>query len=466
MTNIAKEILAFEFNLDLFLNSANTIVSHSQERAFETNKRHLTIITDKYSYEKDLVVDENDQKELLRKFDTMFYENKRKGFYDNLFSLRDLKRLCYCLYLFGNEFDKVEFFVFLLNENWKDSFMNGLLSYLLSNWNSSNSDSIKVVRILLLSHLGIYNGNRKKFVTLKQNIDFLYENGPIKLGKLVRLKQFSKKYFTDIFDITESCIGYSYYSKAIISYYENNYSDLSGLKELMTAHNNMKTNKILLPYFIMYADNYFTEIQQDELRSLAIAQIGDPSINSNWAPFDNASIIEESNLKESQRILNEWLTNRFITVFFEKCLVDYERKLFWLRYVKHIHSFKILGSRQISEILKQDSRIKDVLNAKYIQTNSTRRLTSALAMYIKDYVIIEFSDVGAVYIYKKDNSMASLLAQYRIDSIDSLKTPSLEPIYYSDTYYNYFRDEGRLVHNGFWQSRMDSWIQNKLKITV
>lgn len=461
-----KKLLSFNFNPEYYIFSANAIFARNQERMLELNSKELNQITEKYQYEKDIIVDERTMEELVRKFNAMFkiYNNDKTVV--NNFSMRELKKFCYCINKFKMDPYKMGFAAILLDTFWKDNLINGLLSYLLSNWETAHTDSNNTIRKLLLKRLNNYKGTRKKFVQLKNNIDFLEENGPFRLGKLARVKNYTKKEFTNFYQLSENCLSYEYYSKVIITYYEKDLSDLSGLNDLLTTHNNLTTSKVLLPLFIKFADSNFSEEKQDNLKSIAIAQIGDPGINALWAAFDNASEIEKSNLYDAQLIINNWLTQRFITVFFEKCFADLERKRYWLRYAKHISQFKIVGSLLTYNALESDSRIKEILPKKFKRTNSNRRTLSALVMYINNYIIIEFSETGAVYVYKQGSKNAQLVEKRYIDSTDNLKETSLSQIVTSDYYYYHFKDEGRLVHNGRWQERMDSWINKQLNIYV
>nr|WP_321372746.1 EH signature domain-containing protein [uncultured Bacteroides sp.] len=461
-----KEILSFNFHADYFAHSANTIFAHNQEKTFEFNNRRLDLITEKYQYERDIIVDEKTAEELLKRFNAMFNIYNNEKTIVNTFSLKELKKFCYCINKFKESPSKMEFAAILLDSFWKDNFINGLLSYVLSNWEMGNTDSNNTIRKLLLKHLNNYTGTRKKFVQLKNNKDFLDVSGPLRVGKLIRMKNYPKKEFTNFFNLPENCLSYEYYSKAIITYYEGIYSDLAQLKEILTIHNNITTNKKLLPLFIKYADRNYSEEKQDEMKAIAIAFIGDPGVNSYWAPFENATEIEISNLNDAKKIVNEWLTQRFITVFFEKCFLDPERKRFWLRYAKHINRFKIVGSLLTYRMLESDSRIREALSQRYKKTSSSKRTTSALVMYIQNHIIIEFSETGAVYVYKQGSEISKRIERISIDSTDNLKVPSLSSIVSSNYGYNYFYDEGRLVHMGYWQERMDKWIQSKLNIYI
>jgi hypothetical protein len=80
-------------------------------------------------------------------------------------------------------------------------------------------------------------------------------------------------------------------------------------------------------------------------------------------------------------------------------------------------------------------------------------------------MLIEFSNEGyAFYAYKINSSFKPSLS-YRLNSVDDLRNGSMPMAIQSDSYYDYFNDEGRLAHrdgNQIWETRFNSWMNKKV----
>ena len=81
-------------------------------------------------------------------------------------------------------------------------------------------------------------------------------------------------------------------------------------------------------------------------------------------------------------------------------------------------------------------------------------------MYIGDYVIVEFTQVGALYAYKVSgqNYQRAFRKAYNLEKIDDLKVTSIPMLY--DLDYSRFAKEGKMNHQGYWSSRMDRWLDH------
>ena len=127
-----------------------------------------------------------------------------------------------------------------------------------------------------------------------------------------------------------------------------------------------------------------------------------------------------------------------------------------------------MGSNAIKLNLSGDNRINDIIGSYFITTNSRALQTAALVLYIKDKVFVEFSDVGALYIYNQNNVKIRYLnnrSKRYIDSINDLKQPKMSSIVdYFDYTINKYNDEGKMVHSGYWKERLTAWIKNKMGI--
>ena len=98
----------------------------------------------------------------------------------------------------------------------------------------------------------------------------------------------------------------------------------------------------------------------------------------------------------------------------------------------------------------------------FIETNQYSSQTAALVLFIKNKMIVEFSDTGALYVYNQNHNQVKLITsrQRSLNSTNDLKIPSMQLlIEISEWGSLYFNEEGRMTHQGHWQSRLSSWIQ-------
>jgi len=464
----AKDLLSIQFDRCLFEVSASAVINPFFEKRIINNLLQLEAITEKYRNEKELIPNTITEDLLLKKLliikgDSLSVNQKKL-----LFSIRELSNLCYCLYRLNSQADDMQFVAKLIVDNWHDSFLNGLIYYILNCWEYSELDSFKIIHKITIEKLSNYSGKKKRFLKLQECIDFIKIGGASRLGAILKTKGLSLLSAPEYLGLREICISYEYFSKVIESYYERNYSSTIGLESILSIHLNDKTNKRVLTKFIKFADVHYSEDKQNQLKKIALHYIGDPAIQSKWASFPKATIEEKDLIIEAQAILNKWITKMFISVFFEKCIDDRRRKVFWLKFVKHIDDFKIIGSKSVKQNLQFDNRLEDALSHHFMQTSSLKIETSALVMYIKDYILIEFSDIGALYAYRKNGANAKLINRQTIDSIDSIKNPYLDNLCATSTYYynNVYRNEGRMIHSGYWEERLIKWINQILNVYV
>jgi hypothetical protein len=200
---------------------------------------------------------------------------------------------------------------------------------------------------------------------------------------------------------------------------------------------------------------------QDKIKKIAFTQIGDPSNISNWAAFENSTDIEKVEIIQARNILNEWITQQFINVFFNVCINDERRKRFWLKYVSKISSFKVYGPLHTKSILKRDERISEFVDARF-EIVSSKKDVSAFILNIGEYILIEFSNDGYACCAYKLNSSKKPNLNYKLNSVDDLRNSSLPLAIQSDANYYYTNEEGRLFHNENWESKFNHWLNEKV----
>ena len=86
-------------------------------------------------------------------------------------------------------------------------------------------------------------------------------------------------------------------------------------------------------------------------------------------------------------------------------------------------------------------------------------------MYIGEYVIIEFTQVGALYAYKKGGNNYRQAFRYAnsLSKVDDLKIFGMPMLY--DLEYFRFASEGKMDHRGIgWKSRMERWMAHSIHL--
>ena len=77
-------------------------------------------------------------------------------------------------------------------------------------------------------------------------------------------------------------------------------------------------------------------------------------------------------------------------------------------------------------------------------------------------MIVEFSDTGALYVYNQNHQKAKLIRSHArsINSTNDLKIPTMQMLIESYDWGGYsYREEGRMTHQGYWQTRLSNWMQ-------
>jgi hypothetical protein len=395
---------------------------------------------------------------------------------------RELRLLSYALtYKELNEVpifesEELEVALGLLNLNWRDDYISGLLDCYLSTWDSDNRKSQKLLSLFLLDKIKKYSGARKIYLSLKENINYFgYCNGDVIYGTSLATKGIPVTDGTKELSIPESWISYPYFIGVLNAYLEKSKERLVGILDNMVIaldrHSNStpgtKANKLVISKIICHSERLDTSIQ-DKLKDYAFRLIGDPGNISQWLPFKGASPSEIETLEKSRKILNEWLTRQFITVFFDICINDKRRRDFWMRYSKQITAFKVFGPSSVRNLLVRDGRLTKYLSTRFVISNSTGNI-SAFMFHLGQYKMIAFSDPGFASIaYLLTNKLAPSIDIKYLSSVERLRNGSL-PILVNrkGNDIHTYKDEGRMEHRDgilLWEQVFYAWIQKKVRI--
>lgn len=466
-----QDILQFYFSPITFQQSAQKIIPTALSSLNEHRIDKLHKITEAAGASPFSFSSNNLIPQVFRKFKKSI-NNTNTGF-----ERRELRTLTYSLNyteqnlspIFVNE-NELKYSLTLLDSNWRDSFLIGLIDCFLRNWETKCSKSLEQLELFIAKKLENYIGNRSILISFKNNKRYFNtKNGDLILGDTITKLNKPIQEATKILGVPESWLAYTYFSKVIVTYYERNKNKISdeiySLNEVLLKHNNSITNKRLISKIIIQANKPEFAGLQDSIKKIAFAQIGDPSNISNWTAFENATEIERREILEARNILDEWIAKQFIDIFFRVCINDERRKRFWLKVAaKNRVSFKVYGPLHIKNILKRDEKIAEYVDARF-ETVASKRDIAAFILYIGDYMLIEFSNEGyAFYAYKITSPYKPSLS-HQLNSVDDLRNGSMPMAIHSDNYYDYYNDEGRLTHrdgNQIWETRFNSWMNKKV----
>ena len=285
---------------------------------------------------------------------------------------------------------------------------------------------------------------------------YLSDSGASKLGKELQRSHIPLSMAPAALSFSGARLSFPYFSDAVISYYkDSNNIDYNQVAIDLDVHNNQRTDKILIPNLIVSS-----RTQDNQLLNLTINRIGDPFDDEKWGAFDGASSSEVKLLRKAQQIALSWIMSRVIKSFFDVLCKDSKRREFWLKNVTKIRDFKVYGSYNSKMQLVRNSQIDMI--SKHYRSISSSSDNCALVMYFDNFVIIEFTEVGALYAYKRDGKLYRQVFKYAssISKVDDLKVPYLGRLYDQESHH--YEPEGKMDHRGDWERRMNFWLDRFL----
>lgn len=381
----------------------------------------------------------------------------------SIWKTRELRIVSYYMIKLQRDEDAFQYALKLLDDGWSVLFLNGLAFFLLNLWNSIKPELRRQTCKLFTKHLQEYTGNNRRVIAWKNHANFFDDAGPLRMLQLLLAQDMDIMQAPSILGYNENALAHSFYSDIIIGYTKNKKVGLTKLGEIFERHNNARTKKLILAEYVEKSDKRGDPEKQAMLSNFINNRLGDVTLSAIWAPFPGATDEEAQRLKRAMQLARKWFARKIIETFFKICVQDKQREQFWLRYVKDISGFRIAGSALTRQALSGDPTTRDMFTPFFIETNSRTSQTSALILSIKNKVMIEFSDVGALYVYDQDEVTVRFLRNgtRRIASIRDLKTPSADGIVQTD-YWGYMRyyEEGKMNHQGNWSYRLDQWMQH------
>lgn len=454
LLNINKGILQ-DFHLQ-----ADRVVDHQTELAINRNVRSLQDIEVRMMTDKTVNVSQQSIDEIIQK---VIDNAKKNNTDDSIWSIRELRIVSYYLIKLQGNDGAYEYALGLLDRNWRDMFFNGLSFYCLDTWNLIDPPLRAKTCDLLRSKLQQYRDGNRKYMAMKNHANLFDEAGPKRLSVLLSQKKQDVKDAPTYFSNKPSSLSQSYYSDVIINYCESNrVTDIEYIRGIFEIHNNDRTKKLVLADLVARLNDYGDDMQRSMLCKFANKVLGDITLSSTWAPFSGATEKDAQKLKKAKQLVNLWFNQKVIETFFEVCVQDRDRKDFWLKYVDRLSGFRIVGSTATKRLLQSDPRVSGIFLPYFIETDSYAATTSALVLFIKNKMLVEFSDTGALYVYDQNHSMVNLVTKRSrsIANTADLKIPSMSSIVeINDWGSMYYYEQGRMTHQGHWQTRLKGWLQ-------
>lgn len=472
-------ILDFTFSAIEFSSYANRIISPNLDRLFTRRIDKLKGISIRIGEGNFKLCSEALIPHVFRKF-KLTVLHRGDGFAK--FNKKELRTLPYAL-RYSEEGEpaiftrpaELDFAFELLEANWRDGFLVGLINCYLANWDSDYSSSLIKLRALIFAKLQSYEGSRRVLKSFKNNLRYFEENGDLLLGSDLALRKQPVDKSPEYLGLPRTWFTFPFFSKVLLGYYERCkpqiFENLETLQVALQLHNSSMTSRRVISKLILQANTVEFNYLKEDVKRLALAALGDPDRkDSIWYPFERSTVQEQSEIKNAKRIMLQWIAEQFITVFFEKCLNDPRRKRFWLKYSKEISEFRVVGSNIIKRTLLRDTRIGEFVLARFINVRASNDANAALMFVMRDHLFVEFSDDGAFYVYSINNSSAPTFNTDSYSSTRSLKNTGMPYLAYRTGRMIYLRnEEGRMAHSDgelTWEEVAADWIKEKAGIYV
>ena len=440
---------------------ANRVIDYQFEKVVNKNIDALKQIKDRMLVDKGLEIPQRSIEEVISK--VLYFSSKKDDSLDN-WSNHELRIISYYLMKLRNNPEDYHFAISLLDKGWRNLFFNGLVFYLMNSWNAIEDEYREATCQLVVKKLLEYKDNNKRYKQLKNYSNLFDKNGPMRMAALVTAKNMKLIDAPTLIGFKNSTFKQSYYSDVIIKYINTRkIRNIDVIDEIFECHDLDRTKKIVLANLVEQEDRIGDSISRSILCKYINRKLGDVTLASTWAPFEGATYEDAQKLKRSMKLAYMWFAQQIIEVFFEVCVQDRERRDFWLKYVDHLSGFKIVGSTAVKRVLQNDNRVSGMFLKHFIETKSYSSQTSALVLFIKNKMIVEFSDKGALYVYNQNHNQVKLVTtqrKFNLNSTDDLKITSMQALIESDYWGGYdYNEQGRMPHQGYWQSRLSQWMQ-------
>lgn len=471
--NKAAEILEFKFSESDYSEDGNLVLNPKLNELLIKQTQELNQVSIRLDKPSDFSKPHGTE-DVYHKFIRLYKSGEKLS---GQFNSLELRKLSYAMSIRSANDDSIfendEYFsacLDLLNKNWRDSYVIGLLDCCLVNWLNTDGKAFNLLLSFITSKISNYKGSKSILVNLKRGAKFFNKDkGDIDLGATLALSNQSILDATKFLNLPDHWITYPYFQGVISAYFKKVQGDENSILEefqnVLILHgggekNSTEFNKIIVSEIVLKYANSSLEFQ-DTLKDMATLVVGDPGSTA-WDSYGNELI------EKAKELLNFWVNRQFIKAFFEICFIDVRRKEFWIQYAKKISRIKVVSSKSVLEKLKSNKGTSEFLEGRFAFTRSKK--DTALMFILGNYLFIEFSDEGAFYAYLLSNQNAPSIERNYFESSSELKNKEFRLLIYrkhlTPTETNI---EGKLTHNdgdAGWEDAAVYWLKKIAGIDV
>jgi ferritin len=358
--------------------------------------------------------------------------------------------------------------IYLLCSNWGDNNVDRLRRYLALKLKDETNQRAKVLFFQKnLSFISINTGPGdwafQTFNSGERHLDGFFEKNS--MAQYLKNTRYFKNFTMTFFEVLLKNSRFENRSRwqEIIDFSKDNYE--------------ISLTKYLISFEISHFKNQITNDSiRDVIKNQAVKLIGDPNRASYWKLPENEYLREKIDIVENARnVLNQWINETLVNIFFSKVVDDRDRRNFWMSYVSKMSTVDIfLSDYQLHSIL-DDPQVKGGLENRFGILTSGGNTSSILIFTIDKYRFVLAGSIagGALYVHPNTSTLYPRIEDLKSEwfyagrrlrtlNKNSLIHPSLPNLVYEDSYYMNFNEEGRMVHNGNWQRRLGSWLKQKI----
>ena len=483
-------ILDFTFSSFSFEMTSKNIITKNTKDKIKNSIMNLNCVCEKFLVTSN--TKQVDMEKSYRKFMT-FAAKGDQDLFDNYKTFKDINILVNILSFSKDEkmipIIETQFFSKALKiiETCESTKLCRMLIFLLlSNWNRISLMSKNLLQESIKKHIKLLQTNNKiiSYVIKKQDW-FLSDKGSYLLAKkivdftlndvkifLSYERTFSSDNILGIPLFISPSITPGYFYEVLLFYtkltIERDIIDqfLEPVFLLLQNKCPVEIARRIMVNLILWIDANKTKkiIVKETIKEKSISIIGDPQDSTRWGPWKGITEKENIDLQKAKKILDQWISEYLINIFFERLISDKDRREFWRQYAKNF-TVKILANETDYQSMKKDPR---VISKGFTRFGKLKGIGSVLVMLSEKYVLIEFSTIGnAFYAYRRENLQSYGLKKLEelIES-DAVASLSVFDIKRTDMQNLHINEEGRFVHTSQWQYKLKDWIKTTLGVQI
>jgi hypothetical protein len=392
--NTARKLLNFNFDVSKFIKLYQNIIDDSTKLEINKDQKKIEKIIDKFS-QFTTPISPPDVAEIYR----LFIKSAKEGngaIEKNFNNLRNIRKLAWSLsYKERAEQSIIDsnFCLEALRRIYAHFrpriMMPAIFSALMKNWISSDTGLLKK---FIASKLKKNNGQSRYLATIESKAQYYLD--PAGIINLCQNIIADNKQPNDVFEylgVSKSVIGFEYFSEFAETYTKlltrqtDFLEKIDDIFSFLKDHNLKDTYKKCLEKVVLKVNSIQnSDSIRMKILNFCFQHIGDPSSEIYWRPWKNANEQDKENLNKARKILNQWLANKFIYLFFDKIAMDQDRKEFWNRYIDYVTNFKIyMDNTRLYSFKYNNQDIEPaILNCKLGQLNGGGN-TSSFVLEIK-----------------------------------------------------------------------------------